>query len=168
MLIGFVAFSYRLFWNPPAGQLDEVDAVVVLSGGRGERLPVAVELVRTGVADTLAVSLGGVDWTGPVARAVRSACEPGSSMNIVCLRAEPDKTRGEAARFGELARQSGWESLAIVTSDYHLLRSVKWFRRCFGPNVVGVPAESDKSIGLIIHEWLGMVAFYTLHRHCPV
>ena len=167
--VAFCAVTYRLFIDPVLTSSEKVDAVVVLAGGQGERLEKALELMAAGVAPTLALSMGGPEWTRPpeVPIAVRSLCHRSDlAFKVVCVWAEPDSTVGEAGAWASVAADRGWKSLLVVTSDSHLNRSIRWFERCFDGEVYGVPASEAVQLALLVHEWGGVLAQLTIHRRC--
>lgn len=174
-------------------QPESVDAVVLLSGGHGERLPKALELMENGVASTLVVSTGNERWIawddleplcdladGSTLTAEAPAWWPAEWLaqwpsqwpprwNVVCVTPEPDNTRGEATTVADMAAQQGWESVALVTSGYHVERATIHFRRCFEPlgaEVWPVAAEADVPWHLFRHEALGILHARTLDRSC--
>ena len=106
------------------------DAVVVL-GGRPNRVPVGVALVRAGVAPVLVVF--NADGAAP------HSAEAGE---VVAIRPDPYTTRGEAAIAAQLARERAWRSLVVVTSSYHVPRARRIFRRAFDGELTLVPAAA--------------------------
>src|SRR5688500_1313514 len=109
---------------------------MVLAGAKS-RLPVALELVERGVAPVLVIS-DGLDprWTQ-----ANRLCRFGDPERVVCVRPEPYSTRGEARLAARLARERGWDSLAVVTSRFHLMRARRLLERCFAGELalVGSP-----------------------------
>jgi uncharacterized SAM-binding protein YcdF (DUF218 family) len=102
-------------------------AVVVLAGDASHRLPTGVRLVDRGVAPILVVSReSGKRWSG------RRLCDEPTRLHVICVRAHPYSTRGEAAAIAALARRRGWRSVVVVTSGYHVVRARLLFRRCLG------------------------------------
>ena len=86
----------RLFIWPPTDQPVKSDAVVALGGDEGQlREGKAIALARAGFAPVAVISLGGV-------KAV-SCPHPVRGIKIVCFRADPLDTRGEAEYVGRLA-----------------------------------------------------------------
>jgi uncharacterized SAM-binding protein YcdF (DUF218 family) len=112
VVAAFVVVTLRWFVWPDTEPVAEADAVVVLSGSP-ERLPNGQALLADGIAPTLAAS------RGPRRR-------PGLDCDasaIVCFRADPFSTVGEARRIAELADAREWDELAVVTSTFHLVRA---------------------------------------------
>jgi len=133
LVLAWAAAAVVLFvWAPFADESPTTDAIVVLAGSR-TRLPVALDLLHRGGADTLAVSRDPRD-----AARVRLCRSPPN--HVVCFSAHPYSTRGEARETARLARQRGWRSLAIVSSRFHLFRARLIFSRCTDVRLELVPA----------------------------
>ena len=109
----------------------KADAVVSLAGTHA-RLPVALRLVRAGYAPLLVVSRS----DHPDALELR-ACAHRVGMRVVCFRAHPYSTRGEARFIGA----HHWRTVDVVTSQFHVLRARVVIERCFHGTlrVVGAP-----------------------------
>lgn len=112
------------------------DAVVVLTGGAG-RLSAGIELLDRHKARKLFVSgvYRGVDVTQILKVAQRQ--DSGLDCCLVLGHAADD-TRGNAQETAEWVREEGYSSLRLVTSSYHMRRSLLEFRRTM-PNVKIVP-----------------------------
>ena len=106
------------------------DGVVVL-GGRPNRVPVGVALVRAGVAPVLVVF-----------NADGSALDAPDADEVIVIRPDPYNTRGEAAIAARLARERGWRALVVVTSSYHVPRARRIFRRTWDGGLTMVPAPA--------------------------
>jgi uncharacterized SAM-binding protein YcdF (DUF218 family) len=162
----FAALTYRWFVAPSTTPPDRADAVVALAGGAGERLPKALELMSQGVSETLILNEG-IDWQLPEAEPVHELCRNGSAdFEVICVNALPDSTRGEAITISAVAEERGFTSLALVTTDHHLSRSTRWFRRCFAGDVFPVSAPARTSRADVEHEWLGVLDQLLLNRSC--
>jgi uncharacterized SAM-binding protein YcdF (DUF218 family) len=159
-----LVLTMYLFVSPPTGHPDRADAVVVLSGDHGERLPVALKLLHRGVARTLVLD-GTPDYPLWL-----ELCETRQAFEVVCLRPEPDSTRAEARAAGRLAAERRWRSLVVVTTTYHVTRSALHFRRCFEGEVSMVAADRPLpwrvELGLIGREWLKLGHVITVGRGC--
>jgi uncharacterized SAM-binding protein YcdF (DUF218 family) len=121
--------SWRLIVDPRTDTVTIVDAVVVLSGDHGERLPVARRIIADGLTDVL-VYAGTSD--GP---RTEELCEQPQAFTVYCPRPVPDSTRAEARAVASLARRHGWRSIAVITSTPHVTRARMLFRRCFDGEV---------------------------------
>ncbi len=151
LLVAVLAFgTFRLFVWPETDAVQPADAVVVLAGGDGERLDRGLDLVREGVAPTLALSFGPDDLCG-------GAEQP---FAVVCFRPDPENTRGEAAAIARIAAEHGWTNLVLVTSTSHVTRARMLLERCF-PGTLQVTDATPRA-GLpgwalaIVHEWGGL------------
>ena len=154
----------RLFVWPASDDPDLVDAVVVLSGDRGERMAKALRLVDSGVAPVL------VHAGTPDRESVARLCAGGRPFEVVCVRPSPDDTRSEARAVARLAVDRGWRSIAVVTSSFHLTRADVLFRRCFAGRVEAVaawPSFSARSWSAeIVRESAGLVHAFVVGRGC--
>ena len=150
--------------RPASADPATADAVVVLAGGRGERLDRALELMDRGVAPTLVVSAGNPRWRGW--ERVRQLSAGRQAYEVVRFVPDPDNTRGEAAAAGAIARARGWRTLVLVTSSYHLARGSLHLRRCTDGPVLPVAAPARVSASAVLHEALGLVHAHLVGRRC--
>jgi uncharacterized SAM-binding protein YcdF (DUF218 family) len=162
--LGVVASVVPFVW-PRVNTPNRADAVIVLSGDHGERLPRALRLIEQGVARTLV-------FDGTIDRAEEDQfCRDGwRGVEVICLRPEPDSTQAEARAAASLARERGWRHVVVVTTSYHVTRAELLFRRCLdgevsavaGPPVVG----GGTVVRMIAREWLATAYFLFLERKC--
>jgi uncharacterized SAM-binding protein YcdF (DUF218 family) len=161
----FAVTSSPIVPLPRADSPTRADAVVVLAGGRTERLGTALELVERDVSRTLVIS-DGRDPEWPAANRLCDGAKP--RLTVVCFRPEPYSTWGEAEDVAVLARRWGWESLAVVTSTSHVFRARMLFERCVDGRVE-VAAAGHKLIRLPLNlfwETGKLVAAVTFKRGC--
>lgn len=164
LFFAFVGATFYLFVFPHMDRVTHADAVVVLSGGKSDRLPKGLKLVQEGVAPTLVISDGHAqDY--PQANKL---CKGGRPFRVVCFRPDPYSTRGEAEGVARLARKYHWRSLVVVTSRYHVFRARILFERCFkGPLAVTGSMPSLKNmVNGALQEWPKLVYEETLVRTC--
>lgn len=154
----------RLFVWPVTGPVTRADAVAVLSGDHGERLPRALQLLHAGTAKTL-VLVGSLDT--PLATQL---CLGGQPYEVVCLPVARDSTRTEAEATARLAARREWKSLIVVTSIQHVTRAGLLFDRCFTGHLEMVGARPPYGLGTTlrqyIHETLGLGEALVRHRGC--
>jgi uncharacterized SAM-binding protein YcdF (DUF218 family) len=156
-----------LFVRPGVDEPRRADAVVMLGPGlNGERTRQALALVRRRLAPVLVVSrTRDLGW-----EAGRELCMEDRPPKIVCIRAAPYTTRGEARAVGRLASRRGWRSLLVVTSTYHVTRARLLYRRCFDGRVDVVGADPNAGpaewAGAIAHEWGGLAYAVMIARGC--
>lgn len=152
-----------LIW-PPKSALRHADAIVVLSGDHGERLPLALRLLRRGVAAALVLD-GQAD-----SKQALQLCAGGQPFEVICLLPRPDNTASEARAAAQLSSTRHWASLIVVTTNDHVLRARMRFHRCFkGPlGVEGAPLPTSLSIKVkaIVHEWFGTIYATFIDRGC--
>lgn len=159
--IALIAATARLFLWPKTDSPARADAVVVLAGGQGERLTKALELVRAGTAPTLVIANG----DDPKWLEANHLCSSAASFEVICFRPDPDNTRGEARALGSLAETRGWQSLAVVTSTYHVTRARVLVERCYAGKtsfVAAAPSAGAFRMFLnITREWAGLAGSLT-------
>ena len=143
-------------------QLPRADAVVVLGGGLrpalpprqgvevaegGDRLLRGVQLVRRGLAPLLVTSGGRVSFTGhdpapPEALWARDlAQELGLPADRILINPGSRTTAEEAHDIGALGRRRGWSRVLLVTSAFHMPRSLATFQQRSGLTVVPVACD---------------------------
>lgn len=157
------AATARLFLCPPLpAPPPRADAVVVLSGDVGDRLPRAQRLMRDGVAPVLVVSNGRREQGG--------FCDSSPGYQVLCPTPHPLSTGGEAVGLGRLASERGWRRLAVVTTRYHVTRAGLMMRRCTTAKVTMVASSLNAGAAVlarqIVREWGGLVRALTIRRGC--
>lgn len=158
-----LAASLAVIVYPARDAAGRADAVVVLSGDLGGRLPVALGVLASGAAHVLVVD-GIADLP-----ATRALCNGGpADFEVVCLHPEPDRTRTEARSAAELARSRGWGRVVVATDSVHVARARLLFDRCVGAEVAVLGAERGPGLGVraTMHEWLGILYSMTVARGC--
>lgn len=112
------------------------DAIVVLTGGSG-RVSQGLELLEAGKAQKLFIS--GVYYAVDVNELLRVAeRQPEDLTCCIALGYEAGNTRGNAEETAAWICKQGHDSLRLVTSAYHMPRSLLQFRRLM-PGVEIVP-----------------------------
>jgi uncharacterized SAM-binding protein YcdF (DUF218 family) len=151
VLVALILLSVPLFITYDDDPAVRADAVIVLSGSK-KRLPVALELMRRGVAPTLVVSYG-LERRNPAAVRVCTTKQP---FAVACPKPEPFSTRGEARLIARLAAERGWRSVVVVTSRFHLRRARMLIERCYGGRLamVGAPIEARRLPVAVGLEWV--------------
>lgn len=159
VLGALVAGSAALFVWPREDDVDHADAIVVLAGDFTRRLPTGRRLWERGVAPTLVLSVE------PDPEYPRGLCR---RPRVVCFRADPYSTAGEAETFAPIARRRGWKRVLVVSSVYHVTRARMIFRRCVDAEVDAVGA-GEPVLGLlhnIAWEWPKLGYALTVKRDC--
>jgi len=155
LLAVWVLFASINIVSPSQGELQTRSDAVVSLAPQAHRLPLAEQLVEEEVADTLVISYfpddvsrggsGAADYPVPVS----NYCESGGREGIVCFTPEEAATIGEAYSISEMVAAESWDSLTVVTDEYHAFRTRFIFDRCLGEEVdVNVVfADRDLSVG---------------------
>lgn len=136
-LVGLFVFAGRVHDLTPAPEPARADAIVALTGPSAERVNQAIRLLELDKGNRLLIS--GVNRD--VRRQELRALTPGSSKLFNCcvdLGFEAENTVGNASEIAEWARMRGYTSLIVVTSDYHMPRSLLEIRSAL-PGVVLTP-----------------------------
>jgi uncharacterized SAM-binding protein YcdF (DUF218 family) len=137
------------------------NAIVVLSGGRVDRLGKGLELWNRGVAPTLVISDGQAAGWAEANRLCKRE-------RVLCFHPDPYSTRGEAEWTGREAVRRGWRSVIVVTSTYHVRRTRVIFGRCFKGRLAVVashPRLWNFAQG-VAWEWPKSAYYLTIGRGC--
>ena len=146
-LVGLFAFAERVRGLTPAQEPARADAIVALTGPSAERVNAAIRLLEQGKGRRVLIS--GVNRE--VRRQELRALTPGSNRLFNCcvdLGFEAETTTGNAQEIAAWARAKGYDSLIVVTSDYHMPRSLVEIRSAapdveLTPYAVATPSLDD-------------------------
>ena len=136
-LVGLYAFAERVRGLTPPPEPARADAIVALTGPSAERVNAAIRLLEQDKGRRVLIS--GVNRD--VRRQELRALTPGSSKLFNCcvdLGFEAENTVGNAQEIAAWARSKGYDSLIVVTSDYHMPRSLLEIRGA-APGVKLIP-----------------------------
>ncbi|MDP2116557.1 MAG: YdcF family protein [Brevundimonas sp.] len=136
-LIGLFAFADRVRGYAPAAEPARADAIVALTGPSAERVNAAVRLLEQDKGQRVLIS--GVNRE--VRRQELRALTPGSTRLFNCcvdLGFEARDTVGNAQEIAAWADSKGYDSLIVVTSDYHMPRALTEIRAA-APGVALTP-----------------------------
>jgi uncharacterized SAM-binding protein YcdF (DUF218 family) len=151
-LAGFFWFERQVRTAYPP-QLVKTDAIVALTGGSG-RISRAIKLLQQGQADRLLITGAHPETTvAQLSRQHRAS----KSLFACCIdigRAAGD-TIGNAAEAAIWVQNRGFASVRLVTSDYHMPRSLMEFRA----RMTGVTVVPDAVPGP--RNWLRLASEYT-------
>lgn len=133
--LGFVSFASTLPQDPPDESIT-TDAIVVFTGG-SLRLEAGLQLLSAGKARKLFISgvHRGVD-VEELKRVWKQA--PNTVDCCIVLGYEADDTAGNARESADWVKSEGYNSVRLVTADYHMPRSLVEFRM-LTPDVNVVP-----------------------------
>ena len=122
-LAGLLAFADRVEMMTPAADPGRADGIVVLTGASDARINEALRLLAAGRGERLLVS--GVNRQ--VQRRELREVTAGSNRLFDCcvdLGFEAEDTVGNAQEIAAWSEAKGYDSLIVVTSDYHMPRSM--------------------------------------------
>ncbi len=126
-MIGLFAFADRVRSFTPAPEPTRADAIVALTGPSAERVNAAIRLLEQDKGQRVLIS--GVNRE--VRRQELRALTPGSNRLFNCcvdLGFEAEDTVGNAQEIAAWADAKGYDSLIVVTSDYHMPRALTEIR----------------------------------------
>lgn len=161
----FLSEVDRLAKVPAVGK---VDAIVVLTGGRA-RIETAVALLRDGKARRLLISGAHPESS----RAdIRRAVKASRQLFDCCVDIDNAAldTVGNAEQASDWSRKNGFASLIVVTSDYHMPRSMMELQRKLpgamivphqaqgGNSALGSLLDDPQSLAVLVPEYLKYVA----------
>lgn len=138
---GFLVFAYRIN-HYPADEKTHTEAVVALTGGR-YRIAEAVNLLNQGKADKLFIS--GVSQDSSLDEIKKKQNLEIEDESNVSLGHQAKDTFGNAKETVAWLKRNKITSIRLVTSNYHLDRSIAEFR-AQAPNlqIIAHPVYSDK------------------------
>jgi uncharacterized SAM-binding protein YcdF (DUF218 family) len=127
-LAGFAVFSERTTRAAPPSPPPSADGVVALTGAGGARISTAMALLDQGAAARLLITGVNPSTTDDDVRAI-AAGSPAMFDCCVDLDRTARTTVGNAREVAAWARSHGFRSLIVVTSDFHMPRSLLELRR---------------------------------------
>ena len=153
--------SARLFIWPPSDNPTRADAIVALGGDTGQlRAKQAIQLARSDYAPVAVISLGGK-------RAVPCP-NPVRGVRVLCFRADPLTTRGEAEYVARLAAQRHWHRIIVVSERSQATRARMLFERCTPIQLEMVPVTDprDRLPYDVVYEWGALAKALIVVRSC--
>ncbi|UOQ86774.1 YdcF family protein [Gracilibacillus salinarum] len=125
----------------------KVDAIIVLSGGTGDREAEAAKLYHEGYSDTIIVTGALVGWQTYTSDIMREhLIKLGVPNDAIFDYKEVTSTREEAELSIPLLRELRVNSLMVVTNKYHSARATWIFERTLKKEeieVISVPIRED-------------------------
>ncbi|WP_246085154.1 YdcF family protein [Rhizobium glycinendophyticum] len=141
IVAGFLVFADQVTnLRPP--EVAKADAIVVLTGGY-QRIEQAIDLLKRGYGKRLLISGVNPQTTaGQIRRATRTS--PDIFECCVDIGYSAIDTIGNANETASWIRDKGYRSVLVVTSNYHLARSLMELRRSDpGTEFVGYPVVAS-------------------------
>jgi uncharacterized SAM-binding protein YcdF (DUF218 family) len=138
---GFAAFTRSIAVYEPR-RIDKAQGIVVLTGG-SQRLADGLSLLSQGYGQRLLIS--GVNQRTGREEIARTSGPPSGVLGCcVDLGKGARNTIGNAIEARRWAKANGFDSLLIVTSNYHMPRTIGEFQHVLGGvRLTGYPVVSD-------------------------
>lgn len=139
---GFAAFATHVARLSTPVELADADAIIVLTGGE-KRLDAAVDLLRSGKGQRLLIS--GVH---PSARLVDLQRATGGDANLFSCCVDIDRaaldTIGNAEESAKWVNLHAYDSVIVVTNNYHMPRSLLELRRSIDAELLPYPVVNTR------------------------
>lgn len=125
VLIGIIYCFFNLGnFLVVSDDLKKADAIVIFSGDNGFRTEVGVDLLKKGYGDYLIVSGGKVYDDVTMAELMKNhAIKLGVDENSIILENKSETTSDNAKFTKKIIEENNFESIILVTSDYHTRRA---------------------------------------------
>jgi uncharacterized SAM-binding protein YcdF (DUF218 family)/glycosyltransferase involved in cell wall biosynthesis len=159
VLLYFVIFETSAVWMAASPLRVEApprpaDAIVVFAGGVGEsgqagggyqeRVKKAVDLYRAGLAPHIVISSGFV-FAFKEAEVMRGLAESsGVPPSAIVLETDAANTRENVINTRGILKRSGWRTILLVSSPYHMRRALATWKQA-APEVTVIPAPVEQS-----------------------
>jgi uncharacterized SAM-binding protein YcdF (DUF218 family) len=120
----------------------------------------ALQLAREGYAPVAVISLGGKKAV-PCPRPVHG-------VTIVCFRADPLDTRGEAEFTSRLVARRHWKRIIVVSERSQATRARMLFKRCTSAQLEMVPVTDPRNRLPydVVYEWGALTKALVVDRSC--
>lgn len=129
---GLSWFLYSSLAKPSDPRI-KTDAIVVLTGGR-LRVEAGLDLLGAGRAEKLFIS--GVNPHVDRGELMRVAGYGGNDLSRIVVGHNADNTLGNARETADWMHEQGYRSLRLVTSWYHMRRSLLEFQRVMPDTII--------------------------------
>lgn len=122
LICGFGAFLLHISRATPPSPIGHADGIVVLTGKGGGRLAAGARLLKTGAGERLLIS--GVN-PAIDAEQIQNLLQLSKAQYDCCVDLDylAEDTVGNGEQTANWARALGYETIILVTSDYHMPRS---------------------------------------------
>ncbi len=151
----------------PSADNTPTDAIVVLTGGAG-RLEYGLQLLAEGKGKKLFISGAGSDTrTADFLRRAPNSLAPFLAEVKIALGHNAENTIGNATETLAWLNQEGFESIRLVTSAYHMPRSIAEFQEA-APAIRIVPAPvftNEFTRGWWLYEEGRLLVFSEYHKY---
>ena len=130
--VGLLAFASRVAQSTPADEPDPAQGIVVLTGHAGIRIQAAARLLEQGKGHKLLVS--GVNQKASRAD-ILTVSKSSKPLYDCCVQLgfQAADTKGNAQEIAAWAHHERYDSLIVVTADYHMPRAMLELRAVLRP-----------------------------------
>ncbi|EJF78517.1 hypothetical protein MCO_00701 [Bartonella sp. DB5-6] len=140
--VGFVVFSEKTERLQPPNPLPKADAIIVLTGGEN-RIEAGLKLLQKGLGSRLLIS--GVNTTTNLQRLKHNTYIIPQLFNCcVDIGHKATNTKGNAEESAAWIKKNNYQTVYIVTHDYHMWRSLRELKYLM-PNVNFIAYPVKKS-----------------------
>jgi uncharacterized SAM-binding protein YcdF (DUF218 family) len=161
-LAGLLAFADRVQRETPPDPLPSADGIVALTGASDARIKEAMDLLQAGKGQRVLVSGVNQEVTR---EQLRKITNPPASLYDCCvdLGFDARSTKDNAHEITDWARNKSYRTLIVVTSDYHMPRSMLEIHGAM-PEATLIPYPIETPTLDSQHWWrtTGGVSFMTL------
>ncbi|GLS99616.1 hypothetical protein GCM10007897_09980 [Sphingobium jiangsuense] len=153
LLLYALGFAWFSIWLPQPLDLRTTDAIVVLTGGAG-RIDRGLTLLRDGAAKKMLIS--GVDRSvRPHELAVRYKAPDTLFDCCVTLGREAIDTRSNGIETAHWLEKRGYDTVRLITSDWHMRRAAFELRQALPEDIVLVydAVPTRPSLAMLFKEY---------------
>lgn len=169
LVVAFILVGLPLYVFPTVDAVPaQADVVYVIGPPTPARIALARELIETGAADEMLISMPGDALAeGTPSRGRFSACNlPGG--DVLCRAPDPATTQGEARLLAETAQEQGWDSAIVITMTPHVSRARMIIDRCFdGELTMRAVSDQPSGLGSWVHQYLYQSAAFVKALAAP-
>ncbi|EJF79795.1 DUF218 domain [Candidatus Bartonella washoeensis] len=165
---GFVIFSEKTEQLQPPNLLSKADAIIVLTGGEN-RIETGLDLLQQGLGSRLLIS--GVNTTTNLKRLRHSThITPQLFTCCVDIDHKATNTKGNAEESAAWIKKHHYQTVYIVTHDYHMWRSLREIKYLMPKvNFIAYPVKKNdientiqqiNQIRILVFEYIKMIGAY--------
>jgi len=162
LVVAFCVLTAVLFVNPDLNTPERSDAIVVLGGHGLPAVEKGEQLAREGYAPTIVYSLQ--PWV---------PCQPWRvkipHVRVLCFRADPQSTQGEARSIARMAVHDGWKRIIVVLPTTQATRARLRIGRCYPGQILEVgfsPQGISEWLYQFAYEWASLAKALVLQPTC--
>jgi len=162
LVVAFCVLTAVLFVNPDLNTPERSDAIVVLGEHGLPAVEKGEQLAREGYAPTIVYSLQ--PWV---------PCQPWRvkipHVRVLCFRADPQSTQGEARSIARMAAHDGWKRIIVVLPTTQATRARLRIGRCYPGQILEVgfsPQGISEWLYQFAYEWASLAKALVLQPTC--